>query len=190
MIWTPATDDGGTPVTGYKVTAYQGSTVAASANVDPSQTSTTLNGLTNGVGYTITVVATNAVGSSAPSSPIGTTTPENTIFDFSTPFQVDSGDTGAVTLGMQFKASLEGTITGVRFYKSTANAGPHTVASVEFERPVARLRHVNGRDPVRVAERSVLQPGPDLSWNHLHGRVLRPEWSLLRYPAGLRLGRQ
>ncbi len=37
----------------------------------------------------------------------------------------DGGDTSAVTLGLQFQAASSGYITGVRFYKETANTGTH-----------------------------------------------------------------
>jgi hypothetical protein len=42
-----------------------------------------------------------------------------------TPGQVDSGDTRAVEVGVQFKADTFGTVSGIRFYKSTGNTGTH-----------------------------------------------------------------
>jgi hypothetical protein len=39
---------------------------------------------------------------------------------------VDANDTSAVNLGVQFQASSGGTVSGVRFYKETDNAGTHT----------------------------------------------------------------
>ena len=45
----------------------------------------------------------------------------------SAPTVVDSGDGVAVELGMKFRSDVSGLITGVRFYKSAANAGPHVV---------------------------------------------------------------
>ena len=39
---------------------------------------------------------------------------------------VDAADTGAVNLGVQFRASSDGTVTGVRFYKESDNTGTHT----------------------------------------------------------------
>ena len=42
-----------------------------------------------------------------------------------TPGTVDSGDANAVELGVKFTSSQAGYITGVRFYKSTANTGRH-----------------------------------------------------------------
>lgn len=43
-----------------------------------------------------------------------------------TPATIDSGDAKAIELGTKFIASTNGTITGVRFYKSAANTGVHT----------------------------------------------------------------
>jgi hypothetical protein len=45
-----------------------------------------------------------------------------------TPGTVDSGDTDAVELGVRFSATTDGYITGIRFYKSAANTGPHTAS--------------------------------------------------------------
>ena len=39
---------------------------------------------------------------------------------------MDAADTSAVNLGVQFRASSDGTITGVRFYKEPDNTGAHT----------------------------------------------------------------
>ncbi|SEQ13012.1 DUF4082 domain-containing protein [Microlunatus flavus] len=49
-----------------------------------------------------------------------------TLFGVATPKQVDSGDTDAVTLGTKFTTSTAGFVSGVRFYKSSANTGSHT----------------------------------------------------------------
>ena len=43
-----------------------------------------------------------------------------------TPGLVDSGDASAVELGVRFRSDQAGTITGLRFYKSTTNTGTHT----------------------------------------------------------------
>ena len=42
-----------------------------------------------------------------------------------TPLTIDQGDASAVEVGVRFKADLDGTITGVRFYKATGNTGTH-----------------------------------------------------------------
>lgn len=49
-----------------------------------------------------------------------------TLFDSTAvPVVPDSGDSGAVELGVSFSAAVDGMVTGVRFYKSTLNTGTH-----------------------------------------------------------------
>ncbi|MCU1518058.1 MAG: hypothetical protein JWQ75_2779, partial [Pseudarthrobacter sp.] len=48
-----------------------------------------------------------------------------TIFGSQVPAVVDSGDGGAYELGLNLTSTVDGFITGVRFYKSTANTGTH-----------------------------------------------------------------
>jgi len=42
------------------------------------------------------------------------------------PVTASSNDSLAVELGMKFRADVAGTVTGVRFYKGSANTGIHT----------------------------------------------------------------
>ncbi|MEK0156356.1 DUF4082 domain-containing protein [Arthrobacter oryzae] len=49
-----------------------------------------------------------------------------TVFGQQVPAVTDSQDGGAYELGMKITPSVDGFITGVRFYKSTANTGTHT----------------------------------------------------------------
>ena len=62
LTWSPPANDGGTPITGYRVT-----TVPASAGCQTLATTCTITGLTAGQEYAVTVVAVNAAGDSAPS---------------------------------------------------------------------------------------------------------------------------
>ena len=48
-----------------------------------------------------------------------------TLFDAAVPAVVDVGPDSAVELGVKFRPERDGYITGIRFYKSQANAGPH-----------------------------------------------------------------
>lgn len=48
-----------------------------------------------------------------------------TFFGNVTPASVDGGADTPVNLGMQFKSDVNGTVTGIRFYKSAANTGTH-----------------------------------------------------------------
>ena len=73
VSWVPA-DNGGQPLTSYRVTVNPG---GISQTVPGTQTSTVIPGLSSSVLYTATVTAISPVGpspTSAPSSPIGATT--------------------------------------------------------------------------------------------------------------------
>lgn len=48
-----------------------------------------------------------------------------TIFGQTTPTTVDANDASPVTLGVRFKSSADGFITGLRFYKAATNTGTH-----------------------------------------------------------------
>jgi Domain of unknown function (DUF4082)/Fibronectin type III domain/Mo-co oxidoreductase dimerisation domain len=125
VSWTAPTSNGGSPITGYTITPYIGSTAQATTAAAASATSATVTGLTNGTAYTFTVKATNSIGTSPESTPSSSATPINTIFDFSTPATIDSGDTSSVELGVKFTSDSAGLVTGIRFYKAATNTGTH-----------------------------------------------------------------
>jgi hypothetical protein len=107
------------------VTPYIGSTAQPPVQAGASATSATVTGLTNGTSYTFKVAATNGVGDSPASAASNAVTPQATIFDFATPAVVDSGDRSSTEVGVKFKADYDGSITGIRFYKASANTGTH-----------------------------------------------------------------
>jgi N,N-dimethylformamidase beta subunit-like, C-terminal/Domain of unknown function (DUF4082)/Fibronectin type III domain/Bacterial Ig domain len=125
VSWKAPTLEGGSPITGYTVTPYVGATAQPPVSVGPSATSVTVTGLTNGTAYTFKVAAANAVGAGEASQASNAATPEDTIFDFATPVLPDAGDPSSVELGVKFTASIEGSVTGVRFYKAATNTGTH-----------------------------------------------------------------
>ncbi|WP_183864059.1 N,N-dimethylformamidase beta subunit family domain-containing protein, partial [Rhizobium sp. BK399] len=67
-----------------------------------------LNLETPGSGRTVTVTGNNFFSASA------------------IPPTVPDGDANAIEVGMKFQSSVAGTVTGVRYYKSDLNIGPHT----------------------------------------------------------------
>jgi hypothetical protein len=95
--------------------------------------------LTPGTNYYYRVTSADLVGNSStvpvpPAAPLTFTTPTSPNFGcpcsiftpLQAPGQPSVNDTGAVELGLKFKASADGFITGVRFYKGPLNTGTHT----------------------------------------------------------------
>jgi plastocyanin len=64
VAWSPPSDDGGSTITGYRVTAAPG---GSTVDVGPGTTSTTVTDLANDTEYTFSVAATNAAGPGAAS---------------------------------------------------------------------------------------------------------------------------
>jgi hypothetical protein len=125
VSWT-APPNNGSAITSYTITPWLGSTPQTpTQTLNGSATSATVSGLNNGSAYTFTVSATNSLGTGSASAPSSSVTPEDTIHDFGTPATIDSGDSGAGTLGVKFSADTSGTITGIRFYKASTNTGAH-----------------------------------------------------------------
>src|SRR5262249_14682016 len=74
VTWSAPDNDGGSPVTGYTVTASPGGRTATTQGT----TTATVTGLTNGTAYQLTVTAANAAGTSAPSAVSAPVTPATT----------------------------------------------------------------------------------------------------------------
>ena len=67
LEWSASSNDGGDPITGYRV--RMGSDATIIAEFDRSMTSVSVPGLTNGVAYRVTVTTVNTVGESVASGP-------------------------------------------------------------------------------------------------------------------------
>src|SRR5439155_537190 len=73
LTWDAPASDGGSMITGYRVTSYVNGVAQTSLMTGSSSTSFRFGGLTNGTTYTFTVAALNAAGTgveSAPSPPV------------------------------------------------------------------------------------------------------------------------
>ncbi|MBE7184196.1 MAG: DUF4082 domain-containing protein [Methylobacterium mesophilicum] len=85
-------------------------------------------GYTGAAGFTY-AISDGKGGTASASVALSVTDPVATQSLFSasaTPAVQNSGDNQGVELGMKFSASVDGTITGVRFFKGSANTGSHT----------------------------------------------------------------
>ena len=94
-----------------------------------TQTFTPDADLAGGEHYTATVSAAQGVDGVDLHAPVSwsffTVGDAETGFAFTTPGTVDSGDAGAITVGVFFEVSVSGAVTGIRFYKATTNTGTH-----------------------------------------------------------------
>jgi hypothetical protein len=124
LTWNAPSNGG--PVTTYTITPYIGSEAQPATTVTgtPPTTGTTITGLTPGTSYTFTVQASNPAGA-GPSSESSAIVPQESIFGTSTPTTIDSGDSHSTELGVKFSSEVAGTVSGIRFYKASANTGTH-----------------------------------------------------------------
>ena len=76
VTWSASSSNGGSPITGYSVTASPG---GATATWSSGALTATITGLANGTAYTFTVTATTAVSTSAASSATPATIPTATL---------------------------------------------------------------------------------------------------------------
>jgi hypothetical protein len=164
VSWQAPVNEGGTPITEYKITPYLGSVAQTPLSVTASARNAILTGLRNGSPYTFRVAASNEIGEGEPSAASTAITPQDTIFDFSTPALVDAGDPSAVELGVKFTVSVEGLASGIRFYKAAANTGTHvgTLWSAEgTQLATATFTHEtpSGWQQVSFSEPVPLKPG-------------------------------
>jgi len=120
-----ATDTGGGVVAGVEISTDSG------ASWHPATGKTTWNYTWIAHGNPSTSVQTRAVDDSGnletptTGATVNVTCPCSIWGNNVTPAIADSGDSGSVELGLKFTSTAAGTITGARFYKSTANTGTH-----------------------------------------------------------------
>ena len=93
------------------------------------------------------------------------------------PAAIDNGASGPLELGVSFKSDVSGTITGIRFYKSSANTGTHVgrlwgptgalLASVTFTGETASgWQQANFSTPVAITANTVYVASYGLTIGH------------------------
>ena len=98
---------------------------------------------------------------------------------------IDAGADAAVELGVKFRSDVAGYITGIRFYKSAANSGPHTGPCGAHGTSLATATF-NRRVGLGLAAGDLRQPGGDPGEHDLRRVVPLPERALQRQPRLLR----
>jgi titin len=128
VSWTTPATDGGTPVTGYLVTAEPGASTCSTSG----DTSCDLSGLAPGTLYTINVVAVNRMGDSAP----GATTYQSTPLDAPTNVTVTDQNGDAVvtwvppTIAGEKVIGYDVTVTGSNAHCETTGATTCTLSGL------------------------------------------------------------
>ena len=175
-------------ITGYTITPYMGATAQSSVAVNSgSATNAVVTGLTNGSAYTFKVAASNPHGTGAGLDGVERVTPEDDDLRLRHSRQRGHRRHDSIELGVKFSRRQDGTITGIRFYKSPTNTGTH-VGSLWT--PAARC-WPRRRSPARPPPAGSRSPSPRRSRSRRNDvrRVAtsRPTATTPR-PAGLRHG--
>ncbi len=125
-----ATDAGGGVVAGVEVST-DGSTWHPATTMSAADTSVTWSYSWIAHGYPSTTINARAVddsgnrGTQGPGDTVNVTCPCSIWGTNVTPEEIDSNDSTSVNVGVKFQASIPGTVTGIRFYKASANTGTH-----------------------------------------------------------------
>jgi hypothetical protein len=152
-------DPNNATVSGNTTLETGGSTVSFAPSNDlkaATKYKVSVSGATSLGGHAMTQAATSQFTTSGvdacPCSLMETTTQ---------PTLPDAGDSSAVTLGLKFKASVDGFVRGVRYYRDSANTGTHIgklfsasgneLASVTIPTQSAGWQSVNFSSPVAVS---------------------------------------
>jgi Domain of unknown function (DUF4082)/Bacterial Ig domain/Fibronectin type III domain len=120
ISWTAATDN--VAVSGYEV--WRDNSLLATITDNSYTDNTTLPGHT----YQYQIRALDAAGNRSALAPVvAIAFAQVKVFsDTDTPVTTSTNDSGSIELGMKFRATQNGIVTGVQFYKGAGNGGTHT----------------------------------------------------------------
>lgn len=138
LRWTAPGSTGGTPITGYVITASPGGKTAKATNV----TSFTVGGLTNALSYTFTVAAINGAGTGAKSKPSAAITPRAPVAPSAPRAVTATAGHQSATVAWTAPASNGG--APISRYTVTANPGAITVTATGDARQTVLGGLVNG----------------------------------------------
>jgi hypothetical protein len=147
VSWTPPISNGGSPITGYTVTATPGGIIVSAG---PSATGAMVTGLTNGVTYTFTVAAANAIGTGPASAPSNPVTPVS-------PLRPSIGPMCVNGLGVSLNGAVDWGQLPVGVITLDWGDGASTSASAVF--PAAHTYSAAGTFTIRVSATSAGHSG-------------------------------
>ncbi len=107
-----------------------------------------------------------------------------------TPALASENDTNAVEVGVKFRSDTDGRITGIRFYKGSANTGTHVGHLWTRTGTLLASATFTNESATRLAAGQLLDAGRDHRQHHLRRLLPRPERPLRRQRGLLRADRR
>ena len=182
VTWT-APSDGGSPITSYTVTPFVGATAQPATTVSgsPPATTATITGSdqrhglhVHGDGDQRRRHRTGVGGLESGRRRRRRRCTACTIWpSTATPATLDVADGSPVELGVKFKSDVNGSITGIRFYKGPATPGPTSGTCGRRPGPSWRRRPSPARAPRGWQQATFATPVADHRGHDLRGVVLR-----------------
>ena len=108
VTWTAPTNTGGSPITGYVVTATSGNTTVTCGTVAATATTCTVTGLAASTAYAVTVAAVNAIGTSPVATASATTSAATVVVTTGRPHIFTTGAHGTAVVGKTVTITISG----------------------------------------------------------------------------------
>ena len=141
--WTAPAATGGSAITGYRVRAFAGTTLARTQAVTGAVTSALVTGLTNGTAYTFDVAATTAAGTGAASARSAAVTPRTEFVAPTVTARTPASGARSVSQTGNVTATFSENVTGVSGTTFVLRLGTTVVPSVVSYNATTRVATLN-----------------------------------------------
>ena len=134
LSWEAPGSDGGSAITGYRVSEYEGDSTTAARQIDTDSTETgyRVEELENGMSYTFSVAAINAVGTGPESDRTGVYIPTGTPSAPGSPSEV-TGTPGDVSVALSWEAPGSDGGSAITGYRVSEYEGDSTTAARQID---------------------------------------------------------